>query len=76
MTMINRTCIAMPHPRTAKMLVTEIPLKALCALAWLTFNQGIIVSSMIEITLRASENLMMQGFTRGMYLSPLPTCTK
>ena len=66
----------MPHPRTAKMLATEMPLKPPCALAWLTFNQGIIDSSMIEITLSVSENLTMQGFIRGIYLIPLPTYIK
>lgn len=72
-TMINKTCIARPHPRTAKMLATEIPLKAFCALAWLTFNHGIIVRRMIEITFSVSENLMTKRFTRETHLIAFPT---
>ena len=72
-TMTNRTCITMPHPRTAKTLATEMPLKASCALAWLTFSQGIIASRMTEVTLAGLENLVTQNFTRGTHLSPFPT---
>ena len=71
--MIKRRCIARPHPITAKTLPTENPVKAFCALAWLTFSQGIIVNSMMLITFSVLEYFFTHGFTWGIYLKPLPT---